>query len=156
MSTAARVRKLLLATSSKKRFSPTETHYGKPSKVSYLIVFGWLACYLDQGNRGKLVSNGKKIEFIGYDEESKAYLLIDLEIRQVVRARSLTFNAKIVSHDFMVDSELLQNLELSIYGSIDIVNQGQRQPANYKAHQLEGDTADSAELLKRIGSRRKQ
>ena len=58
--------------------------------------------------------NGKNVKFIGYDEESKAYLLMDLERRRVVRARSVTFNEIIISDDFMVNSEPLQPLELSI------------------------------------------
>ena len=79
VSTAVRV-------SNEKRFSPTEMHYGQPSKVSYLRVFRRLAYDLDQGNRQKLDPKAKKSKFMGYDEESKAYLLIDLETRRVVRA----------------------------------------------------------------------
>ena len=79
MSTAVRVRNLCPTSSNEHRISSMEMHYGKPSKVNYLRVFGCLAYYLDRGNRRKLDPKGKKSKFIGYDEESKAYLLMDLE-----------------------------------------------------------------------------
>ena len=84
--------------------------------MSYLRGFSCLAYYLDRGNRRKLDPKGKKSEFIGYDKESKIYLLMDL----VVRARSVTFNENIIPDDFKVDNEPLQTLELSIEKCIDI------------------------------------
>ena len=63
--------------------------------------------YLDRGNRRKLDPKGKESKFIGYEEESKAYLLMDLETRRVVLARSVTFNENIIPDDFLVDSEPL-------------------------------------------------
>ena len=86
ISTAMRVRNLCSTSSNEKRLSPTEIHYRKPSKVSYLRVFGCPAYLLDRGNRRKLDPQGKRSKLIGSDEESKAYLLMDLETRRVVRA----------------------------------------------------------------------
>ena len=120
MSTAVRVRNLCPTSSNEHRISSMEMHYGKPSKVNYLRVFGCLAYYLDRGNRRKLDPKGKKSKFIGYDEESKAYLLMDLETKRVVRARSVTFNEDIIPDDFLVDSEQSQTLGLSIEGCIDV------------------------------------
>ena len=95
MLTSVRVCNLCPTSSNEKRLSPTEMHYGQPSKLSYLCVFGCQAYYLDRGNRRKLDPKGKKSKFIGYNEESKAYLLNDLEARRVVRASSVTFNENI-------------------------------------------------------------
>ena len=114
------VRNLCPTSSNDKRLLPTEMHYGKTSKVRYLSVFGCLAYYLDRGNRRKLDPKGKKSKFIGYDEESKAYLLMELETTRVVRATSVTFNESLIPDDFLVDSEPLQALELSIEGCIKI------------------------------------
>ena len=86
ISTAMRVRNLCSTSSNEKRLSPTEIHYRKPSKVSYLRVFGCPAYLLDRGNRRKLDPQGKRSKLIGSYEESKAYLLMDLETRRVVRA----------------------------------------------------------------------
>ena len=86
MSTAVRFRNLCPTSSNETRLLQTEMHYGQPSKVSYLRVFDWVSNYLVRGNRRRLDPKGKKSKFIGYDEESKAYLLMDLEARRVVRA----------------------------------------------------------------------
>ena len=98
----------------------------------------------------------KKSKFIGYDEESKAYLLKDLETRRVLRARSVTFNENIILDDFMVDSEPLQTVELSIEGCIDLSNQARRKPEKRKARQMRVILQIHWGLLRKIWSRRKQ
>ena len=123
-------------------FTDRDAHE-QPLKVSYLGVFSCLACYLDRGNRRKLDPMGKKSKFIGYDEESKAYLLMDLETRQVMRARSVTFNEKIIPDEFMADSEPLQNLELSIEGCIDYEQPSTTKTSEARSAPTEGDAADS-------------
>ena len=143
MSTAVRAHNLCPISSNEKRLSPTAMHYGQPSKLSYLRVFGCLRYYLDIGNRRKLDPRGKKSEFIIYDEESKAYLLMNLETRQVVLARSVTFNENIIPVDFMVDSESLQTLELSIEGCIDIEQPSTTITSEAPSAPTEGDTVDS-------------
>ena len=82
-------------------------------------MFGYLAYNLNRGNRQKLDPKDQKSNLIGYDEESKAYLLMDLDTRRVVRARSVTFNENIIPDDFMVVSEPLHTLKLSIEGCTD-------------------------------------
>ena len=143
MSTAVRVRNLCPTTSNEKHLSPKEMHYGQPSKVSSLRVFVCLAFYLDRGNRRKLDPKGKKSKFVGFDVESKAYLLMDLDTRRVVRARSVTFNENIIPDDFMVDSEPLQTLELSIEGCIDVEQPSTTKTSESRNSPIEGDTSDS-------------
>ena len=126
-----------------KRLSPTEMHYGQPSKGSYSRVFGCLAYYLDRGNRRKLHPKCKKSKFIGYDEESKPYLLMDLETRRVVRARSVTFSENIIPDDFMVDSDPLQTLELSIDGCLDIEQPSTTKTSEARSAPTEGDIVGS-------------
>ena len=87
MSTAVRICKLCPTSSNEKRLSPTEMHYEKPSKVSLLHAFGCLTYNLNRGNRRKLDPKDKKSKFIGYDEESKTYLLMDLETVTVSHSR---------------------------------------------------------------------
>ena len=115
-STAVRVRNLCPTFSNEKRLLTIEMHYSKPSKVSYLRVIGCLVYYLHRGNRRKLDPKGKESNFNGCDKESKAYLLMDLETRGLVRARSVTLKENIIPHDFMVDSQPLQAVELSVEG----------------------------------------
>ena len=45
-----------------------------------------------------------KKKLIGYDEENKAYLLIDLETRQMVRAKGVRFKEGVSPDYFRVDS----------------------------------------------------
>ena len=99
-------------------------------------MFGSLAYYLDRDNRRKLDRKGKKSKFIVYDEESKAYLLIDLETRRVMQARSVPFNKNIILDDFKVDSEPLKTAELSIEGCIELIlsNQALRKPTRHRAN----------------------
>ena len=68
---------------------------------------------------------------------------MDLETRLVVLARSMTFNDNIIPVDFMVDSEPLQTLELSIEGCIDIEQPSTTKTSEARSAQTEGDTVDS-------------
>ena len=61
----------------------------------------------------------------------------------MVRAGSVTFNENIIPHDFMVDSEPLQTLELSIEGCIDIEQPSTTKTSEARSPPTEGDTADS-------------
>ena len=67
---------------------------------------------------------------------------MDLETRGVVRARSVTFKENIIPADFMVDSESLQTLGLSIEGSIDIQQPSTTKTSEARSAPTEGDTAD--------------
>ena len=102
----------------------------------------WRAIWIEATD-GSWIQRAKKSKFIGYDEESKAYLLMDLETRRVVRARSVTFNEKVIPDDFMADSEPLKNLELSIEGCIDIEQPSTTKTSEARSAPTEGDTADS-------------
>ena len=101
-----RIRNVCASSSKEKRLSPTEILYEKSSKMSYFCVFRCLAYYLDGGKRQQLDPKGKKNKFMGYDEESKAYLLVNLE---TTRARSVTLKENIFPDGFMVDSEVLNS-----------------------------------------------
>ena len=106
-------------------------------------MFGYLAYYLNRGNRRKLDPKDQKSNLIGCDEESKAYLLMDLDTRRVVRARSVTFNENIIPDDFMVVSEPLHTLKLSIEGCTDIKEASTTKTSEARSAPTEGDTADS-------------
>ena len=106
-------------------------------------MFGCLAYYLERGNRRKLDPKGKKSDFINYDEESKACLLMDLDKRRVVLATSVKFIENIIPVDFMLDSEPLQTLELSIEGCIDIEQPSTTKTSEARSAPTEGDTVDS-------------
>ena len=106
-------------------------------------MFGCLAYYLDRGNRRKPDQKGQKSKFIGYNEESKAYLLMDLETRRVVQARRVTFNENIIPIEFIVDSEPLLTLGLSIEGCNDIEQPSTTITSEGRSAPTEGDTADS-------------
>ena len=93
MDTAAYVRNLLKK--DKKVKPPNEKCLGRKPKTVHLKDFGCLA-YIKNRNGEKLKFDAKAQihAFLGYDGNSTAYLLQDIEIRKVTRARNPVFNEK--------------------------------------------------------------
>ena len=98
---------------------------------------------MDRGNRRKLNPRDKKSNFIRYYKEIKACLLMDLETRRVVRARSVTFNENILPDNFMAAREPLPFLQLSIVGCIKIEQVSTTTTSKASSALAEGDTAGS-------------
>ena len=132
--------------------STKKLYYRKPSQVSYSGVFGCLAYYLDRDTGRILNAICKHSKFIGYHKESKAFLSIDLETRRMVQARSVT--TMVTLYDFIVDSEPLQTLELSIKRCIAIAQQSTTTTSETPSAPIEGFTIGPVVLLKRIRPRR--
>ena len=61
----------------------------------------------------------------------------------MVRARSVTVNENIIPDDFMVDSEPLQTLELSVEECIDNEQPSTAKTSEARSAPTEGDTGDS-------------
>ena len=100
MSTVVRVRNFFPTSSNEKHFSPIKLLYAKPSKPSYLHIIRCLAFYLNRSCRQKLYPIDKKSDLFGYQEETQAFLLINLETGQVVQARSGDTNAQLYVHNY--------------------------------------------------------
>ena len=77
--------------------------------------------------------HGKQVHWLRRGEQS--HLLMDLE--------SVAFNENIIPDDFMVDSEPLQTLELSIEGCIDIERPSTTKTNEARSAPFDNDTADS-------------
>ena len=75
--------------------TPYEKFWGKKPKIDHLKVFGCLA-YVKNRKRekSKFDAKARKHVFLGYDSNSTAYLLQDIETRKLTRARNVVFNEK--------------------------------------------------------------
>ena len=91
--TAAYVRNLVKRDKNEK--NPYEKFWGRKPKTDHLKVFGCLA-YVKNRNRekSKFDPKARKHVFLGYDGNSTAYLLQDVETRKLTRARNVVFNEK--------------------------------------------------------------
>ena len=91
--TAAYVRNLVKKDANEK--SPYETFWGRKPKTEHLKVFGCLT-YVKNRKRekSKFDPKARKHVFLGYDSNSTAYLLQDIETRKLTRARNVMFNEK--------------------------------------------------------------
>ena len=83
-------------TSSNDKRSPYEVYFGKKPKWGHLRVFG-CKCYVlkRSAKRSKLDNKATEAKFIGYDDNSKAYLIMDTVTQKVIEARSVTFDENI-------------------------------------------------------------
>ena len=91
--TAAYVRNLVKKDKTAK--SPYERFWARKPKTGQLKVFGCLA-YVKNRKRekSKFDPKARKHVFLGYDSNSTAYLLQDIETRNLTRARNVVFNEK--------------------------------------------------------------
>ena len=91
--TAAYVRNLVKKDKTDK--SPYEKFWAREPKTGHLKVFGCLA-YVKNRKRekSKFDPNARKHVFLGYDSNSFAYLLQDIETRKLTRARNVVFHER--------------------------------------------------------------
>ena len=91
--TAAYVRNLVKKDKTDK--SPYEKLWARKPKTGHLKVFGCLA-YVKNRKRekSKFHPKARKHVFLGYDSNSTAYLLRDIETRKLTRARNVVFNER--------------------------------------------------------------
>ena len=72
-----------------------EKIWGRKPKTEHLKVFGCLAYVQNRkGEKSKFDPKARKHVFLGYDSNSTAYLLQDIETRKLTRARNVIFNEK--------------------------------------------------------------
>ena len=72
--------------------SPYERWHGKLPDLSYFQAFGTTAYILNQDpSRRKLDIKGRKLCFVGYEEGSKAYRMLDVTTNKIVISRDVTF-----------------------------------------------------------------
>ena len=70
-----------------------EVYFGNKPKLDHVRVFGCLGYVLKRSaERSKLDNKATKAKFIGYDDNSKAYLMMDTVTQKVLKARSVTFD----------------------------------------------------------------
>ena len=80
-------------TSSNDGRSPYEVYFGNKLKLDHVRVFGCLGYVLKRSaKRSKLDNKATKAKFIGYDDNSKAHLMMDTVTQTVIKARSVTFD----------------------------------------------------------------
>ena len=80
-------------TSSNDGRSPYEVYFGNKPKLDHVRVFGCLGYNLKRSvKRSKLDNKATKAKFIGYDDNSKAYLMMDTVTQKVIKPRSVTFD----------------------------------------------------------------
>ncbi|KAJ4769831.1 polyprotein [Rhynchospora pubera] len=84
-------------TTSLENMTPQEAWCGVKPEVSHLKVFGSVAyAHIPDQRRTKLDDKSKKLIFIGYDERSKAYKLIDPTTNKVHISRDVQVNEEAV------------------------------------------------------------
>ena len=89
--TAAYVRNLVKKDKYEK--CPPEKLWGKEVKTNYLKVFGCLAFVKNRNlQNSKFDPKSRKHVFLGYDSNSTAYLLQDIETRNLTQARIVVFD----------------------------------------------------------------
>ena len=90
--------------------TPQEAWSGRKPCISHMRVFGCVAyAKVPDAKRGKLDAKGTKCLFLGYCEGTKAYRLMCLETKKIIRSRNVVF---------VEDSTSVgQSLEMSPSGS---------------------------------------
>ncbi|KAJ3701279.1 hypothetical protein LUZ61_004984 [Rhynchospora tenuis] len=106
-------------TASLEKMTPQEAWCGVKPAVSHLKVFGSVAyAHIPDQRRTKLDDKGKKLIFIGYDERSRAYKLIDPATNKIHISRDVQDNEEGVwcwnsmeekSHDVEKEVQLIAN-----------------------------------------------
>ena len=80
-------------TSSNDGRSPYEVYFGNKPKLDHVRVFGCLGYVFKRSAKtSKLDNKALKAKFIGYDDNSKAYLMMDTVTQKLIKARSVTFD----------------------------------------------------------------
>jgi hypothetical protein len=65
---------------------------GKKPCISHMRVFGWIVyAMVPDEKRGKLDAKGKKCLFLGFCEGTKAYRLICLQSKKIIKCRDVEF-----------------------------------------------------------------
>jgi hypothetical protein len=107
----------------KMQVSPYELwNDGKPN-LDYLRVWGCLAFYrVPDPKRTKLGPTAIKSMFVGYDENSKAYRLLDLSSNVIVESRDVEFIENKFNYDSKYVSEPNQTQASDSYPSTSFNN----------------------------------
>ena len=91
-------------TSAVASMTPQEAWSGRRPNIGHMRIFGCVAYALDLSpHRSKLDAKGTKCLFLGYWEGSKAYRLMCLETKKILKSRDVTF-----VEDKKVDGEPLE------------------------------------------------
>lgn len=84
-------------TKSVKNKTPYEAWSGRKKKVSHLKMFGCLAYSLNKApNKDMFDQKGEKLLFIGYNDESKVYRLLNPINNKLTLARDVVFDERAV------------------------------------------------------------
>ena len=112
-------------TSTKTHVSPYEIWKGRKPNLSYLRVWGCVAFYkaLDP-KRSKLGPRGIKSIFVGYAENSKAYMLLNLDSNTIVESRDVEFIENKFYNDYSISGK--ENGQTSFSNPATNFSQGEK------------------------------
>lgn len=85
-------------TSAVQNMTPEQAWSGRPPRVEHMRTFGCIAfAKVPDSQRTKLDAKATKCVFLGYCEGTKAYRLMSLDTKKIIRARDVTFceNSKV-------------------------------------------------------------
>ena len=101
--------------SKRTHISPYEIWNGRKPNLNYFKVWGCIAYYrLPDSQRTKLGSRGIKSVFVGYAQNSKAYILLDLESNVIVESIHVKFfENSFVKSQTMNEPEKDQNTSIA-------------------------------------------
>lgn len=88
--------------------TPYERWYGTKPNVSVFKVFGCDAyAWIPKELRTKLEDTSEKLTFVGYDEQVKAYRLVDKRTGALYIRRDVTFNERAMFIKDVVELEII-------------------------------------------------
>lgn len=70
---------------------PFTAAYGRIPSVKHFRTFGCVAYMLNKNKKGKFAARSKKVIFVGYSDNRKAYRLYDPDNRKTYESRDVTF-----------------------------------------------------------------
>ena len=135
--------------STKFKVSPYELWKWRKPNLSYLRVWGCLAFYrVTDPKRIKLGPRNLKSVFVGYNQHSKAYRLLDLESNVIVESRDVEF----IKHKFTNDSNTTtqtheQTNRSNKRKTLDTPSEPWRSQRTRKEKYLDSDFIDSQPIV---------
>ena len=119
LDTATHIRNLTVSANSNEGKSPFELFTGKTARRNHLRVFGCTAYLKRKVNLRKLDSRSVKAKFIGYENNSTAYILQELATKKIIKARNVLFEENEIQ-PFSPKEEIYQGEKILESPSLDL------------------------------------
>ena len=119
LDTATHIRNLTVSANSNEGKSPFELFTGKTARRNHLRVFGCTAYLKRKVNLRKLDSRSVKAKFIGYENNSTAYILQELATKKIIKARNVLFEENEIQL-FSPKEEIYQGEKILESPSLDL------------------------------------